>query len=232
MAKGGDEDNPARWGAEGLRINVVLHRLFPIAWATYCHAKAATEADSNLFVSVGSDEYRRLLAYVHAENELEVMLRSLLEGRGSERWELWGRLNNPIEDARHIPASALGALTLDFKASTADGQGVPLFDLRLRRRTLPTIQEDARETAEPAAVDPVRTGAPGRPTGAAILRAEAERRINAGEVVAQRGGLTKFSEDLHNWYDTERRLHNKLWPSITSKSICRILSPLWKSKLG
>jgi hypothetical protein len=132
-----DEDNT--WPAEGLRIYVAFHLLFPIAWASYCSAKRKADRLQQPFVSPGSDAYRQLVAYQHAQKELEVELRRLLEGRGFERFEqfeLWGRLKSPNKDAEHIPASALGpqgAWTIDFEAGTADGQGVPLFDLRLRR---------------------------------------------------------------------------------------------------
>ena len=96
MANVGGDDNPATWGAEALRINVVLHRLFPIPWSNYCFAKEKVEADSDLqhkYIVYGSDADRRLVALQRATNELEVALCSLLEDRGSERWELWGRLN-------------------------------------------------------------------------------------------------------------------------------------------
>jgi len=65
MANVGGGDNPATWGAEPLRINVVLHRLFPVPWATYCYAKAAREADSDLqqkYIVYDSDADRRLVA--------------------------------------------------------------------------------------------------------------------------------------------------------------------------
>ena len=140
MAKGGDDD-PAIWGAEALPINVVLRRLFPVPWATYCHAKAAVEADSDpqqKYVIYDADAYRLLVARQRETNELKAALRFLLKGQSSERWELWGRLKKfPIPDAQHIPASALDALAIDFEAGTADAQGMLLFDLRLRRKVLP-----------------------------------------------------------------------------------------------
>lgn len=234
MANGGGDDNQATWGAEALRINVVLHRLFPIPWANYCFAKEEVQADSDLqqrYIVYGSDADRRLVAYQRATNELEVALRILLEGQSSERWELWGRLNSPIEDARHIPASALGALTIDFAASTADAQGVPLFDLRLRRRTSPAIQEDSQETAKPAAVDPFYSGAAGRPSGAHLVREEAKRRIDAGLVTVSKGKLTQFAAEMSGWYAAERHRYKPTGPPLTKKTIVNTLRAYWNSKL-
>ena len=82
----------------------------------------------------------------HAENVLEVELRSLLD---SQLWELWGRPKNPFKDPRHIPASTLwpqGVLKIDFEACKADGQGVPVFDLRLRRKVLHATLSPAPRT--------------------------------------------------------------------------------------
>src|SRR5262245_14868303 len=125
MAKGGEEDNSATWPAEGLRIYNAFKELFPIAWASYYSARRD---------ALGSGDYRRRMAYQDAHQELEVELRGLLESKRSERFELWGRLGSPRADAENIPASNLSAWTIDFYDGTADGQGVPLFDLRLRRK--------------------------------------------------------------------------------------------------
>ena len=232
MTNGGGDDHQATWGAEALRINVVLHRLFPIPWANYCFAKEEVQANSDLqqrYILYGSDADRQMVAYQRATNELEVALRILLEGQSSERWELWGRLNSPIEDTRHIPASTLGALTIDFAASTADAQGVPLFDLRLRRRTSPAIQEDARKTAKPTAVDLIYTGAPGRPTASHVILDKAKRMVEEDPQLAQLGKLRQFCRALWHWYETERLRHKPPWPKMAVGTIENAIRSYWNS---
>src|SRR5262245_13479900 len=139
--------NGETWPAEGYPINDAFRILFPIAWASYYYSKRKAYSDRQQpFVGVGTDAHRRLEAYHHAQNKLEVELCRLLE---LQRFELWGRFNSPAEEARHIPASVLwpqGVLKIDFEACKADGQGVPVFDLRLRRKVLHATLSPAPRT--------------------------------------------------------------------------------------
>jgi hypothetical protein len=52
----------------------------------------------------------------------------------------------------------------------------------------PNTKDPVAHVVEPPAVDPFRTGAPGRPTSADAIYTEAERRISSGEVVPQPRG--------------------------------------------
>jgi hypothetical protein len=57
----------------------------------------------------------------------------------------------------------------------------------------------ADQIGEPPTVDPFRTGAPGRPSAAHFIVAEAKRRISSGQIVRQPRGLARFARDLYDW---------------------------------
>jgi hypothetical protein len=81
---------------------------------------------------------------------------------------------------------------------------------------------------EPPAVDPFRTGAPGRPSAAGPIRAEAERRLSNGEVIPQPRGLARFTRDLFDWWEQERRKFNPLGPAMTARTIENIVRDLFR----
>ena len=126
-------------------------------------------------------------------------------------------------ESQHIPAPAIDGLEIDFEGGTAGGKGLPrLYNLRMRR-------------ASASAVDPIRTGGPGRPTPMHLVEVEGRRRIEDGEVAVRPKGRWKFSEDLETWWGRERlRYGSPLPPPLTAKTIFnnKILRELWNSKLG
>jgi hypothetical protein len=81
---------------------------------------------------------------------------------------------------------------------------------------------------EPPAIDPFRTGAPGRPPAAEAIYAEAKRRISSGEVDPQPGGLTRFARDLFDWWEAERQKLSPPGPATTARTIENKVRDLWR----
>jgi hypothetical protein len=79
--------------------------------------------------------------------------------------------------------------------------------------------------AETASVDPFKTGAPGRPTAAHLVKAEAKRRIASCETATT---LAQFSRDLAAWYEEERQKSEPAGPTLTARTIENIVRPLWR----
>ena len=72
----------------------------------------------------------------------------------------------------------------------------------------------------------------GRPTPAAAILAEAERRIREREVVPQQGGLAAFSKDLEKWWEVERHTYKPPGPKMGASGIrsCGVRD-LWNAAL-
>jgi hypothetical protein len=87
-------------------------------------------------------------------------------------------------------------------------------------------------SVEAQKVDPFRTHAPGRPTGAVdmVLR-EAARRINEGEVEPRRGVRQDFADILHDWWEIAREKYDPPGPRVTAKTIYGSLKDLWNEAI-
>jgi hypothetical protein len=81
------------------------------------------------------------------------------------------------------------------------------------------------------AIDPFRTGAPGRPTAIDFIVAEAERRISSREVIPRSRTLARFARELFDWYEQERRKFPTS-PAATSHTIENFIRDLWRSSLA
>jgi hypothetical protein len=90
----------------------------------------------------------------------------------------------------------------------------------------------ADQVGEPPTVDPFRTGAPGRPTAAGMIGAEAERRISSGEVDLQPRGLARFARDLSNWWEAERLKFTPPGPAMKAGTIENKVRKLWRKSGG
>ena len=89
-----------------------------------------------------------------------------------------------------------------------------------------------RGVAIVAAAGVFKTGAPGRPSAAEAVLAEAKRRIRDGEVIPKRGGLTEFSEQLESWWKTERHKYNPPAPRIGASATRNAgVRDLWNNAL-
>ena len=117
--------------------------------------------DGTVQSSRTADEERRLAAREEALTALTTWVRC---GVRSNEFELWGRPAGSLK-FQHVPAPAIDGLEIDFEGRTAGGKGLPrLYNLRMRR-------------ASASAVDPIRTGGPGRPTPMHLVEVEGRRRI-------------------------------------------------------
>jgi hypothetical protein len=85
----------------------------------------------------------------------------------------------------------------------------------------------ADQTGGPPTVDPFRTGAPGRPSAADAIVAEAKRRISSGEVVPQPRGLARFAQDLFDWWEAERQKFTPPGPAMKPGTIENKVRYLW-----
>jgi hypothetical protein len=86
----------------------------------------------------------------------------------------------------------------------------------------------ADQIIEPPTVVPFRTGAPGRPSAADLIVAEAKRRISSGEVVPQPRALARFARDLSNWWDGERKKFTPPGPAMKAGTIENKVRDLWQ----
>lgn len=86
--------------------------------------------------------------------------------------------------------------------------------------------------AKAASVDPIKTGAPGRPTAMHIIIAEAERRIANSEVTPKLGDLAQFSRDLETWWKEKRHEYGSGLPVPTARTIEQKVRPLWHRALS
>jgi hypothetical protein len=93
----------------------------------------------------------------------------------------------------------------------------------------PNTKAPVARVGEPPTVDPFRTGAPGRPTAAHIIAAEAKRRISSGEVVPQRRGIARFARDLSNWWERERMKLTPPGPAMKAGTIENKVRDLWQN---
>jgi hypothetical protein len=92
----------------------------------------------------------------------------------------------------------------------------------------PNTKDPVAHVVEPPAVDPFRTGAPGRPTSADAIYTEAERRISSGEVVPQPRGLARFAQDLSVWWEAERQKFFPPGPAMKAGTIGNKVRDLWR----
>lgn len=93
----------------------------------------------------------------------------------------------------------------------------------------PKSKGPAAHAIEPPAIDPFRTGAPGRPTAADAIFAEAKRRISSGKVVPRQRGLARFARDLSDWWEAERQTFSPLGPAMTARTIENRIRDLWRN---
>ncbi len=87
---------------------------------------------------------------------------------------------------------------------------------------------EVKDVAPEQTVDPYYTGAPGRPSAAHLVKAEAKRRIETGEVKPRRRGMAQFVEHLATWL---RQAHPSA-PPLTSKSIENTIRSIWRASLS
>ena len=217
------------WPAEGLPIGVVCEQNAGALWDDYVvHKRAAARDLVSLrkfrrlgfrpLVALSPAAECRVASYRDTQAILTCWLLALVQDVG---FELWGRLDSRIGDWKCIPTSALAILKVDLEEGTANGVDLPpLYDVRVRR-------------ANASAVDPIHTGAPGRPTPMHLVEAEGRRRIEAGEVAVRPKGRWKFSENLAIWWDRERPRYGNP-PPLTAKTVynSKDLRELWNSKLS
>jgi hypothetical protein len=81
-----------------------------------------------------------------------------------------------------------------------------------------------------AAGNGAKTKSPGRPNLINSLIAEAQRRIETGEITPRRGGLTAFAEDLAQWWEHERHRSNER--SLSARGIANAIRDLWNEALS
>ncbi len=81
---------------------------------------------------------------------------------------------------------------------------------------------------EPPAVDPFRSGAPGRPSAKEVILREAERKLSSGEVVARPRTLAHFARELFDWWEQERKKYKTPGPAMTTGTIENIIRDLWR----
>jgi len=81
-----------------------------------------------------------------------------------------------------------------------------------------------------AAVDPIRTGAPGRPTALHIVISEAGRRIKDGEVIPHPRGMAKFAKVLSVWWETKRSEYSAR--SLSTTTIENGIRVLWHKSIS
>jgi hypothetical protein len=143
-----------------------------------------------------------------------------------------GRREDPLAFPVQIAPPSIGweiwvvSFTRSIIRDPADGE---IYDLRF---FLPEPKTDSAP-ADNTGPDPFRTGAAGRPSAAAIVLAEAERRIRDKEVTPKQGGLTAFSTDLKNWWEEKRHTYNPdPGPRMTASGIrsCGVRD-LWNAAL-
>jgi hypothetical protein len=125
---------------------------------------------------------------------------------------------------------------LDKAFVQCERAGMHAGDLRERIETLDAeyrlvckLRNDISSKSATPAVDPCKTGAPGRPNATHIVIAEAERRIASGEVIPKPNERAKFSRDLAAWWETKR--HEYAGPPLKFRSINNKLRELWNRAL-
>jgi hypothetical protein len=96
----------------------------------------------------------------------------------------------------------------------------------------PNTKGPVAHVVEPPAIDPFRTGAPGRPPAAEAIYAEAKRRISSGDVVPQPRGLARFARDLFDWWEAERQKLSPPGPATEARTIENKVRDLWRKSRG
>jgi hypothetical protein len=91
---------------------------------------------------------------------------------------------------------------------------------------------DAEQSDQLQAIKPFHSGGPGRPTATEVVINEGMRRIEKGEVKPTERGLTKFAEDLHEWWGIKRQTYDPIAPTVGISTICNGLRTFWNSKLS
>jgi hypothetical protein len=89
----------------------------------------------------------------------------------------------------------------------------------------------AKPPDQPQSIVPFRSGGPGRPTAVEFVVTEGKRRIEAGEAVPTQGSLTEFAEELHLWWETERKKYDPIAPAVSAKTLRNRLAEFWRSKI-
>jgi hypothetical protein len=94
--------------------------------------------------------------------------------------------------------------------------------------------ETNKPNAETAgdAIDPFRTGVPGRPSAGDVVLREAKQRITSGEVKPQQGKLAQFARDLETWWENERRNYNPPGPKLSANRIENLVRELWNKSMN
>ena len=139
-----------------------------------------------------------------------------------------GRRKDPLSPDMEIrPPTNWELWVVDFSSSTiADpmGDGTKIYDLRF-------YLAESRPINNTSGPERFRTGAPGRPTAAHFIKQEAERRISAGEVTVEAGGLKKFAKELEAWWSNERQRYEQA-PTMTATTIANTIRELWNESLA
>lgn len=90
------------------------------------------------------------------------------------------------------------------------------------------VNAPADQIEEPPTVLPFRTGAPGRPSAADHIVAEAKRRMSSGEVVLGPRGLARFARDLSDWWESKRQKCIPPGPAMKPGTIENKVRDLWR----
>jgi hypothetical protein len=91
----------------------------------------------------------------------------------------------------------------------------------------PTVAKNAVE-----GVNPFRTGSAGRPSAKEIIRAEFQRRVQAGEVEPAPLGLAAYAETLASWWEKKRVEATTPGPVVKATTIRNMIRDLWKPAIA
>jgi hypothetical protein len=175
MAKSTNPPTVDPWPAEGLLIDAACRSIMPDLWDAYTQARAAAPNLAELREAAHNASKRRAKLCLKSRPDaqrwfdawiaLDTQLRRCLE---EGKFELWGRPGNPLAQPERIPRSALQWLRFyNFEERTAEGEGLKLFDVRLRRDeilSLPAVKILPLPAAEWLAAAAARLdAAPDRP---------------------------------------------------------------------
>jgi hypothetical protein len=135
----------------------------------------------------------------------------------------WSEIARPELDAAFAQCERAGI--------QADTLRTRIEKLDTRYRLVCEFRDGIPAKSATPAVDPFKTGAPGRPTVAHLVIAEAKRRIESGEAVLRKDGFTKFAEDLVAWNEEERKREPRR-PAMKTGSIKNSTRKLWNRALS
>jgi hypothetical protein len=94
---------------------------------------------------------------------------------------------------------------------------------RMRNVRRPPQERAAPIPSRGQGLDPFRTGAPGRPTGAHLVLAEFERRLWDGKITPRPKGCSECARQLAEWYEVERQRYTPHGPPLSAKRVESII---------